>query len=1704
MSRRISCLSVTVLTLVLVLPALAADAARELLPLHPGATAATATVEIKHQDAGGLTLELVLDGLTREAVTRDGRSFTRLDLADGGSAGADGQAALPTYSRLVALPAGVGVSARVVVQETRSLGTMTLEPAAPIVDRDKAAPAFDAGWYAAAPVFGPGVSVGEPALMHGLRVVPVTFRPVGYDPASGEVTVASRLTVEVTFAGHDGRNDKAATPRLIPESFATMFEDEVVGFVRDASVATGPGTYILICPNNPAVVSIVESLAQWRRRQGYTVQVVTTATTGTTNTAIKAWLQDRYATAEPPLEFVTLVGDANGAIAIPTFHETLSGYGGEGDHEYTLLDGADVLSDIHIGRLTATSTTELQTIVDKIVRYESDPDLGDPSWFTTAGLTGDPSSSGYSCIWVNQFVKQQLQHLGYTRIDTIWGGNFLSQMLATINQGESLFTYRGYLNMSGMSASYIMSTTNGRQLPFAVIMTCYTGSFEGETTARNEAFLRAPNGGGVAAIGTATTGTHTRYNNCMFLGTTNGVLNSPEHRVGPSLTRGKLNLYKNYWTNETDRVWIWSTWNNLMGDSATEIFTGVPAAIAVAYPAQVALGANALPVTVTLAGAPVEGARVAVYQEGRVQSFAYTDAAGEAVMDIDGALQGDVLVTVTGRNLRPHLGQAAVGTVVRSLDFDGVTLQEVAGNGDQLANPGETLDLAVRLINHGTAAVTGASAELKSVLPYLTLLDATGDYGTVPAGATATATYRVRVEADAPGGETPALRLDAVAGGDAWTSLVALPIHGPRGALNSLVFGGPGGTLDPGENGTLNFTLGNLGDRATSGVTATLTCASQWISVTDATGAWTFIPAGGAAAQTGTFAISIAADCYPGHLASLELALTFAEGGTQVLSYPVVVGTAADGDPTGPDAYGYYAFDDADSDPLAPDYAWVEIAGIGANTGLADNANWADDTRQFDLPFAFTYYGETYQRVSICSNGWLSFGDTNIRLYRNWTLPADGSPDAMICAFWDDLAMGQVYTYHDAAEHRYIVQWDAFQTSTGGSSYTGNCTFEIILYDPVYHPTDTGDGLIVIQYQDVTVYGDETTYFTTGIQNRARDVGLTYAYGNHYAGGAAAVQANRAIAFRTVVPQAQGQLSGQVTNASGGGTPVPGAIVTVLANGRALATGADGHYAGNAPAGTWDIAVHHASCAPDTAYGVVITEDQTTVLNFSLADIGGPTIANTTQLADTEDTGGPYLVQANITDLTGVASYALHYTSSSTGGPFTVPLSLLDGASGLVEGAIPGQPDGTRVQYWLTATDVLGNGSVDPLGAPWPTYAFMVATVTEIASDSCETPDGWTVNAQGTDTATTGIWEDGDPIGTEGPTTPVQPEDDHTPAPGVNCWFTGQHTPGETAGFNDVDGGVTSLSTPIYDVAGYGTVQVSYWRWFSNDQGFSPGEDPWVVQVSNDGGANWTEVENTVVSNAAWQQVAFVLNDHYADPSQLRLRFLAEDLGGGSLVEAAVDDLRITASTAVADTQAPTVTVTAPAGGSAYTTGQTLHVAWSAGDDVGVVHARVWLSLDDGATYDQLLGEGPLSGTLDWTVDVPFFEPSYDCRVRVEVLDGMQRSASDDSDRFTITVDITDVPPPAQVGLFQNHPNPFNPQTVIVFDVPRLQDVRLRIYDVQGRLVRTLVAGPQPAGRHEAVWRGRDDHGGEVSSGLYFYRLTTGGQDLVRKMTLLK
>jgi len=93
--------------------------------------------------------------------------------------------------------------------------------------------------------------------------------------------------------------------------------------------------------------------------------------------------------------------------------------------------------------------------------------------------------------------------------------------------------------------------------------------------------------------------------------------------------------------------------------------------------------------------------------------------------------------------------------------------------------------------------------------------------------------------------------------------------------------------------------------------------------------------------------------------------------------------------------------------------------------------------------------------------------------------------------------------------------------------------------------------------------------------------------------------------------------------------------------------------------------------------------------------------------------------------------------------------------------------------------------------------------------------------------------------------------------------------------------------------------------------------------------------------------------------------------------------------------------------------------------------------------------------------------------------------------------------PPATI-LAAIYPNPFNPRTVIAFELAETGPIELAIYDVGGRLVRIMESGTQSAGRHESTWDGQDNAGRAVPTGTYFCRLSTAQGSQTRKLTLAR
>jgi hypothetical protein len=191
----------------------------------------------------------------------------------------------------------------------------------------------------------------------------------------------------------------------------------------------------------------------------------------------------------------------------------------------------------------------------------------------------------------------------------------------------------------------------------------------------------------------------------------------------------------------------------------------------------------------------------------------------------------------------------------------------------------------------------------------------------------------------------------------------------------------------------------------------------------------------------------------------------------------------------------------------------------------------------------------------------------------------------------------------------------------------------------------------------------------------------------------------------------------------------------------------------------------------------------------------------------------------------------------------------------------------------------------EPLFAPQFHYDGLAAVSTTVGfDDDFESDLGWTVeNLPG---LTDGQWERGVPTNSARGNPPADADGSG------QCFVTDNQN-----GNSDVEGESTILISPIMDASGPMPV-ISYWRWFSNSHGPNPFADVLVVEVSDDGGQSWVELETVGPDgsevNGLWFHVEFFVSDFVALTAQFQIRFIASDTGLQSIVEAGVDGVKLT------------------------------------------------------------------------------------------------------------------------------------------------------------------------------------------------------------------
>jgi hypothetical protein len=681
--------------------------------------------------------------------------------------------------------------------------------------------------------------------------------------------------------------------------------------------------------------------------------------------------------------------------------------------------------------------------------------------------------------------------------------------------------------MTGFGNSNINALVNYFKLPFVVTITCQTGDITSAESEIVEEFFRVgtPNSptGAIAAIGTATEATHTRHNNCLDNGIFGAIFDYDIFQFGDALNIGKYDLYLNYPDNPSS-VEDFSNWNNLIGDPSCQIWTDIPQKMMVEYNDTIPLGSTSFQIEVcdSTTGGPLEGVQICLYN-GQMQLVKVSDEAGSAFFTLPLSLDTTFAVTCCKHNYRPHLGNVAVLAQPVYISYQTLIIEN-----DTLG-----VSLGISLKNYGDSiTATGISATLSSLSGLSTILDSIEAYPPLAPFAISDTIFGFTIAISSMVSNQYELPLNLRVSSEQgiWDSYLPIIVSAPDLVYQNFTVVDANGQLDPGDAVAVEIEIINIGAVSAEAISGELLCENPFITIGQSFGAYGTL-AIGQSSNCDEFTVNISPITVPGEIAHFTFILHSQTGFSDTTEFQAVIGTIVATDPTGPDEYGYYAVDNTDIEYSGcPDYNWVEIDHSvpgyqfnGQIINLSDYGYQQDDTELLNLPFEFVYYGQTFNQISVCSNGWMAIGDmTYFTNFRNWYIPSTLGPYSLIAPFWDDLYLQsnppkKVYYYYDEPNHRYIVEWNVINYAPTNPLEK----FQVILFDPEFYPTVSGDGEILFQYQDVANVFSQTSdnhFSTVGIKSPDDLMGLQYTYWNHYSPGAAVLADFRAIKFTTTVP----------------------------------------------------------------------------------------------------------------------------------------------------------------------------------------------------------------------------------------------------------------------------------------------------------------------------------------------------------------------------------------------------------------------------------------------------------------------------------------------------------------------------------------------------------------------------------------------------------
>ena len=815
--------------------------------------------------------------LNIESLTNSSGIFYRISIPGHIASSIPGKPELPVLSRLISIPEGSGFKIKISEVRTTRINPSgkkiegklypVQESETKLIQQTKPGFKIDKAAYSIKGfISSDTVRIESLGTLRNNKLSNLYISPVSYNPHSNSLEVITSMRIEISFSNSVNITSKSLSNKSA--LFNESLEKGVLNFNPEQVIpgySDQPVKMVIL--TDTAFKKQLEPFIKWKTQKGFKLEILYKGTglAGNDYLQLKETLTRIYKVSSvnsPPPEYLLIVGDVK---RIPYY-----GSGGSGnitDMYYGEFDGnGDYIPEMYVGRLPVADTTELKSVVNKIIQYEKFA-FNDTNKFYSRAL----ASAGYDASYANTMNGQikyavtnyltpankiNEQHFYYNSKLSVEGALSVRKdsLIKSIKKGVSFINYTGHGDETGwlhinIRSPDIQSLENKNMYPFIISNACRTAQFNLATSFGNKMVVTGEKGA-IGFIGCSNdsywdedfywaVGLATPSADPTYLTTGLGAYDRLFHTHGESpsdwyFTMGQITYAGNLAVSTSTSPWkkyYWETYN-LIGDPSVIPILGTPGEFNISLPDTLPNGIKSLSLNVN------PFAYVAVSHFDTLWDASFASNSGAVVLDMPGLSDDSCLVVITGQNKFPVIKTIYFSNINKEfINLTASSINDSLGNNNKRADFGEKFNLSLNVSNLGLADANDLFAKISSTSDWITINNDSTFIGTLPARSDVVLSNNlsITVSGNVPDKEVVTIKLILKDQKSEKHYSIDISVHSPELQIINCVIDddltGNGDNIpDPGETFRLVFKVRNQGSSDIAGQFS-ITSQAQDISI---------------------------------------------------------------------------------------------------------------------------------------------------------------------------------------------------------------------------------------------------------------------------------------------------------------------------------------------------------------------------------------------------------------------------------------------------------------------------------------------------------------------------------------------------------------------------------------------------------------------------------------------------------------------------------------------------------------------------------------------------------------------------------------------------------------------------------------------------------------------------------------------------------